>query len=58
MQKKNFRRLSILVTAQTASNLEKLCNERGYSSVGRVVDDLVRREMMFGKKNGKNSKKI
>ena len=43
---KNMRRLSILVTAQTATNLEKLARMCGYGQVGHVVDKLVREKMI------------
>lgn len=42
MNKKNMRRVSILVTAQTLGNLEKLAAISGYREIGRVVDKLVR----------------
>lgn len=43
---KNMRRLSMLVTAQTAANLEKLAKMCGYGQVGHVVDKLVREKMI------------
>lgn len=43
--KKNLRRISVLVTAQTAANLEKLAQMDGQPSVGRVMDKLVREKM-------------
>lgn len=47
MGKKNMRRLpSILVTAQTAKNLERLANMCGYREIGRVVDKLTREKML------------
>ena len=46
MNKKNMRRVSMLVTAQTAYNLEKLAAMSGYHEVGRVVDKLVREKMI------------
>ena len=46
MNKKNMRRVSILVTAQTLGNLEKLAAMSGYREVGRVVDKLVREKMI------------
>ena len=45
-KKKNLRRLSTLVTAQTMGNLERLADMAGYSSTGRVIDKLVRDHMM------------
>lgn len=44
--KKNLRRVSLLVTAQTAYNLEKLAAMCGYREKGHVVDKLVREKMM------------
>lgn len=46
MGKKNLRRISMLVTAQTAANLEKLAQMDGQSSIGRVMDKLVRDRMI------------
>lgn len=45
--KKNLRRVSLLVTAQTAYNLEKLAAMCGYREKGHVVDKLVREKMMM-----------
>ena len=45
--KKNLRRVSILVTAQTAYNLEKLAAMCGYREKGHVVDKLVREKMLM-----------
>ena len=45
--KKNLRRLSVLVSAQTAWNLSKLAEICGYgNNVGKVVDKLVREKMI------------
>ncbi|WP_209342730.1 hypothetical protein [Flavonifractor sp. AGMB03687] len=44
--KKNLRRISVLVTAQTAANLEKLAQMDGQPSIGRVMDKLVREKML------------
>lgn len=44
--RKNMRRISALVTAQTAHNLERLAALCGYSNVGRVIDKLVREKMI------------
>ena len=49
MNNKNLRRLSILVTSQTAYNLEKLARMEN-TSLGRVVDKLTRDRMMYLKK--------
>ena len=46
MGKKNLRRLSILVTAQTAADLERLTQMDGQASIGRTVDELVRKKMI------------
>lgn len=46
MDKKNLRRISMLVTAQTAANLEKLAQMDGQPSIGRVMDKLVRDRML------------
>lgn len=45
-KKKNLRRLSTLVTAQTLGNLEKLAAMAGYGNTGRVINKLVRDHMM------------
>ena len=39
--KKNMRRISALVTAQTAYNLDKLAAMCGYRERGHVIDKLV-----------------
>lgn len=44
-RKKNLRRVSLLVTAQTAKNLERLAR-MGQCDPGRVVDKLVRDRMV------------
>lgn len=46
MANRNMRRLTVLVTAQTAGNLEKLARISGYGQVGRVIDKLVREKMI------------
>ena len=46
MSKKNMRRSSILVTAQTAKNLERLASMCGYREIGMVVDKLTREKMI------------
>ena len=51
--RKNLRRLSILVSAQTAWNLHKLARMCGYGdNVGKVVDKLVREKMICLKEQG------
>lgn len=51
--KKNMRRISILVTAQTVYNLDKLAAMCVYKERGRVIDKLVREKMimMGGRRN-------
>ena len=44
-RKKNLRRIRLLVTAQTAHNLERLA-QMGQCDPGRVVDKLVRDRMV------------
>ena len=44
--KKNLRRLSLLVTAQTAGNLKKLTAMAGFRDHGRTIDKLVREKML------------
>lgn len=46
MSKKNLRRISMLVTAQTAKNLERLAQMDGQTNIGRVMDKLVRDRMI------------
>lgn len=46
MANKNMRRIHVLVTAQTAGNLEKLAKLCGYGQVGHVIDKLVREKMV------------
>ena len=46
MNKKNLRRISIVVTAQTLWHLEHLAAMAGYRDVGRVVDKLVRERQL------------
>lgn len=46
MNKKNMRRISVLVTAQTKGNLEKLAAMSNYHELGKVVDKLVRDRMI------------
>ena len=46
MKNKNLRRISVLVTAQTAANLGRLAQMDGQPSIGRVMDKLVREKML------------
>nr|DAG54217.1 MAG TPA: hypothetical protein [Caudoviricetes sp.]DAP43559.1 MAG TPA: hypothetical protein [Caudoviricetes sp.] len=55
--KKNLRRISEVVTAQTDYNLERLAKEMGYRERGRVIDDLVRDRLLMmngGKRHERN----
>lgn len=53
--KKNMRRISALVTAQTAYNLDKLAAMCGYKEQGRIIDKLVREKMiMLGGRRNEN----
>ena len=55
--KKNLRRVSLLVTEQTDHNLEKLAAMCGYREQGHVVDKLVREKMLMmngGKRHERN----
>nr|DAG79828.1 MAG TPA: hypothetical protein [Caudoviricetes sp.] len=45
-KKKNLRRVSILITAQTKANLERLAAAAGYRDIGRVIDKLTREKML------------
>lgn len=45
-EKKNLRRISELVTAQTLGNLDLLAAMCGYKDRGRVIDKLVREKML------------
>ena len=45
-RKTNLRRLSVLVTAQTRHNLERLAAMDGSRNLGRVVDKLTRAKMV------------
>lgn len=44
--KKNRRRLSVLVTAKTAYNLNRLAAMCGHKDQGRIIDKLVREKMI------------
>lgn len=53
MKNKNLRRLSILITAQTAYHLYEYARLAGYKEIGKVVDKLVREhQAMRGSGNG------
>lgn len=54
MSKKNRRRISTLVSAQTLYHLENMRQFCGYNDIGRVIDKLVREkrvEMNEGVRN-------
>ena len=53
--RKNLRRITLLVTAQTAGNLEKLAHISRIPP-GRVVDKLVRDRMILLREVSKNDK--
>ena len=56
-EKKNLRRVTLLVTAQTAYNLDRLATMCGYREPGPVVDKLVREKMLElngGKRHERN----
>ena len=55
-RKKNLRRLSVLVTAQTLYNLQKLADMAGNRNVGQVVDKLTREKMLALKEVLKDGK--
>ena len=62
MGKKNRRRLSILVNAQTAWHLEEIRKMCGYSDIGQVIDKMMREKLVAlrestrtpGGKHGRN----
>lgn len=54
MKEKNLRRISAIVTSQTAYNIEKLRRICGYKSAGKVIDKLVREKMIEMKGDFKN----
>lgn len=56
-QMHGMRRISILVTAQTAFNLEKLAAMADFKYTGRVVDKLVR-EKMLSLKHDKHERRL
>lgn len=46
MAKRNYRHIHTSVTAQTLWHLERLQRQCGYSSIGHVIDKLVREKQM------------
>ena len=45
-RKKNLRRVSVVITAQTKHNLEKMAATYGYKDIGRIIDKLTREKML------------
>lgn len=45
-RKKNLRRVSVVITAQTQYNLERLAAACGYKDIGRIIDKLTREKMI------------
>lgn len=45
-QKKNLRRVNVVITAQTKSNLEHIAASCGYKGIGEVIDKLTREKMI------------
>lgn len=46
MSKKNYRRISVLVSAQTLYHLETMRKLCGYKDLGKVIDKLVREKQL------------
>lgn len=46
MSKKNYRRISVLVSSQTLYHLENMAQFCGHKNLGRVIDKLVREKQM------------
>ena len=46
MSKKNYRRISVLVSAQTLYHLEQMRQFSGYKDLGKVIDKLVREKQL------------
>lgn len=44
--KKNLRRVNVVITAQTKYNLEHLAAACGYNGIGQVIDKLTREKMI------------
>ena len=45
-KKKNLRRVSVVITAQTKHNLEHLAAACGYNGIVEVIDKLTREKML------------
>lgn len=61
MNKKNLRRVSMVVTAQTLYHLNQLAAMSGYKETGRVVDKLVREKVVAlnaGRKEDSHNDKL
>jgi hypothetical protein len=56
MDKKNLRRVSMVVTAQTIYHLNHLAAISGYSEIGRVVDKLVREKAISSESSRKENR--
>ena len=52
MSKKNYRRISVLVSSQTLYHLENMAQFCGHKNLGRVIDKLVREKQMSLKETG------
>lgn len=52
-RKKNLRRISALVTAQTLYNLNRLAATGGYKSIGEIIDILTRNHILALQKEKK-----
>lgn len=55
MSKKNRRRISTLVSAQTLYHLENMRQLFGYNDIGRVIDKLVREKRESMNKGVRNN---
>lgn len=58
MERKNMRRVSVLITAQSEYHLHRMAKMAGYKEIGRVIDKLVRDRVVSlnvyrGAKHGK-----
>lgn len=54
MSKKNHRRISVLVSAQTLYHLENMAQFCGHKDLGRVIDKLVREKQIDLKEGVRN----
>lgn len=44
-QRKNKRRVNVLITAQTLWHLKKEAGQAGHGEIGRVIDELVKKRV-------------